>query len=346
MAKNPTSPRIKATDVVDAAMLAQLRRRSNLIGLALIAHGWGVIFLSMAAFYLLPNPITFLVAVMLIGARQLGLVVLMHDGAHNALFRTQSWNNSFSDWLCAYPLLARTDAYRRYHLQHHANTQQQGDPDLVLSAPFPITRKSLRRKIIRDLTGQTAYQQRKAQIINAFTPPALSNPSLRQRLAHFWRKLGGSVITNLVVLGVISLVFHWSYYLMFWLLPFMTWHMLITRFRNIAEHAMVPDDNDPLRNARTTKAGWVMRAFIAPYWVNYHVEHHVLMHVPCYRLVRLHKAMLAQGLGDKMEMADSYWQVLRRASSRPDNDDRPGKIVHDGRKRLSGNFAEGFVSEA
>ena len=72
------------------------------------------------------------------------------------------------------------------------------------------------------------------------------------------------------------------YYLMFWVLPFLTYHMAITRLRNIAEHAIVPDNDDPFRNARTTKAGWLARLFLAPYWVNYHVEHHLLMHIPCY----------------------------------------------------------------
>src|SRR3712207_6904127 len=50
-------------------------------------------------------------------------------------------------------LFRSTVAYRRYHLAHHAHTQQAEDPDLVLSAPFPITRASYRRKFWRDITG-------------------------------------------------------------------------------------------------------------------------------------------------------------------------------------------------
>ena len=128
-----------------------------------------------------------MLAIMIIGARQLGLAVLMHDAAHNALFKTLSWNDTVADWLCGYPMMARTDAYRRYHLVHHTRTQQKDDPDLILSKPFPITRKSLRRKIIRDLTGQTGYQQRKAQILNALGPKELG---FIGRLKHFNMKLG------------------------------------------------------------------------------------------------------------------------------------------------------------
>jgi fatty acid desaturase len=49
----------------------------------------------------------------------------------------------------------------------------------------------------------------------------------------------------------------------------------VARLRSIAEHAVVPDDDDPLRNTRTTAAGPLARAFLAPYWVNYHLEHHL-----------------------------------------------------------------------
>ena len=51
---------------------------------------------------------------MLIGARQLGLAVIMHDAAHNALSRN-SILTIFCNFLCAYPLFARTEIYRRYH---------------------------------------------------------------------------------------------------------------------------------------------------------------------------------------------------------------------------------------
>ncbi|MBE8191164.1 MAG: fatty acid desaturase family protein [Alphaproteobacteria bacterium] len=339
-----TAPSLPIKSLVDEATLAHIRQRSDFIGLALVAHAWGVIFLAMALFYYFPNPFTFLLAVALIGARQLGLAVLMHDAAHNALFRTLSWNNSVSDWLCAFPLMARTDAYRRYHLLHHFNTQQEDDPDLILSAPFPITRKSLWRKVIRDLSGQTAYHQRKAQLFNAW-----QGRTLQSRVENFGAKMKGAILTNAIIFASVALVFHWSFYFILWLLPFMTWHMLITRIRNIAEHAFVPDNNDSLRNARTTKAGWLMRSFLAPYWVNYHVEHHAIMHIPCYRLPFLHRSMIAQGLGVKMEIAANYWDVLNHAASRHNDDDKRGTIVHNGRKRrsrLAGNFSDGFSPQS
>ena len=335
--------RVHAADLLDRETLIALRQRSSLMGVSLVFHAWAIIGSAMALFYFFPNPLTFVLAVMIIGARQLGLAILMHDAAHNALSPHGKFNDLLSDFFCAYPLLARTDAYRRYHLQHHMRTQQEDDPDLVLSAPFPITRKSFMRKMIRDLTGQTAYQQRKAQFVSAWGDKDLSP---QERGVYFWQRLGPAMVANLIIFVGCTVVFHWSFYLMFWLLPFFTYHMAITRIRNIAEHALVPDNDDPFRNARTTKAGFLARIFLAPYWVNYHVEHHLLMYVPCWQLPATQKALQARGLSARMETAPGYLSVLRKACARRDDEDEPGDLVHNARRRVAGNFTEGFTSNA
>jgi fatty acid desaturase len=325
--------RILARDLVAPAELAVLRERVEWKGIALIAHAWAVILGSIALVALLPNPLTFLIAVMLIGSRQLGLAILMHDGAHGCLSRNEKRNLALSQWLCAYPIFADTVPYRRYHLGHHARTQQADDPDLVLSAPFPVTRASYRRKFIRDITGQTGYQQRKAQLLNALGDPTWPRS---RRLSHFGEKLGRQLAANAVLFAALALAGIWWAYPLLWLLPLMTWMMVITRIRNIAEHAVVPDSDDPLRNTRTTKANLLERAFIAPYFVNYHLEHHLLFYVPCYNLPRLHAILMRGTHAGRMEVQPGYAQVLRLATARPDVEDRPGAIANSARRLRGG----------
>jgi fatty acid desaturase len=215
-----------------------------------------------------------------------------------------------SQWLCAFPVFTDTVPYRQYHLKHHRSTQQPDDPDLGLSAPFPITRASFRRKMIRDITGQTGFKQRRAQMRAALGKPG---EPFAARFTTFRRKLGGPLIANLVLLGLLTAFGKPHYYLMFWILPLLTWQQVITRIRNIAEHAVVPDNDDVLRNARTTYASLLERAFIAPYWVNYHVDHHMLFYVPCFNLPKLHALLLAKGYGPKMEIQPNYPTMLRLA---------------------------------
>ena len=81
---------------------------------------------------------------------------------------TRPINEWIGQWLCAVPVGADLASYRSYHLQHHKFTQQPEDPDLSLSAPFPITKESYTRKAIRDLTGQTFVKQRLPLFLSLF----------------------------------------------------------------------------------------------------------------------------------------------------------------------------------
>jgi len=307
--------RFDPTESFTPEELASVRARSNVKGLLCIAHAWAVIAASMALFAIWPNPLTFVIAVVVIAARQLGLGILMHDAAHGVLLASRKWNDPVSQWLVAYPVFTDTIPYRHYHLVHHRRTQQPDDPDLGLSAPFPITRASFRRKMLRDITGQTGFKQRRAQIRAALGRP---DQSFADRVKFFRRKLGGPILANLVLLAILTALGKPHYYLMFWILPLITWHMVITRIRNIAEHAVVPDNNDVFRNARTTYASWWVRALVAPYWVNYHVDHHLLFYVPCYNLPKLHAMLLAKGFGTRMEIRRNYREILTQAMSKPE----------------------------
>jgi fatty acid desaturase len=328
-----TAVRLAARDIMSMEQLEEVRERSSWKGIALIAHAWTLILGAMALVVLWPNPLTFLLAVLIIGSRQLGLAILMHEGAHGGLAHDQKLNLWLAQWFCAYPVFAETRAYRSYHLKHHAHTQQEDDPDLVLSAPFPITPASYRRKFLRDITGQTGYQFRKAQFVNAIGRPEWP---LAQRARHFWSKLGPQCVANAVLFAGLAACGAWWAYPLLWVLPLMTWQMVITRVRNIAEHAVVPDSDDPLRNTRTTRANFLERLFIAPYYVNYHLEHHLLLYVPCYNLPRVHSILTGGPHGARMEVQPSYAAVLRLAASKPNTEDRPGELAGHARRAQAG----------
>ncbi len=304
---------IQPRAVFSADEITRLRRRSNLRGAGLVLHAWGVIALAMALCVAWPNPLSFFLAIVVIGGRQLGLAILMHDAAHGLLLTDRRANDRVGAWLCGFPVLADLGTYRSYHLSHHRLVQSPEDPDLVLSAPFPATRASFRRKVLRDLTGQTAYRQRLDLVRGALGSPADPLPA---RLRRAWGKLHGPIIANLVLLGAMTALGRWWLYPLLWLLPLATVYQLASRVRNIAEHAMVPDNDDAFRNARTTYAGWLARTVFAPYWVNYHLEHHLAMFIPCYRLPEAHRMLLAKGYGTRMEIKPGYSAVLAAATSR------------------------------
>jgi fatty acid desaturase len=312
----PVAKRIRPLDLFTKEEWAHVSRRSDLLGLGTVAHAWGVIILAMAA--AIWQPWLIILAIPVIGARQLGLAILMHDAAHGGLSKNGKINEWVGHWLVGAPIGASLKAYRPYHLNHHKYAQQPEDPDLILSAPFPVTRSSLQRKIVRDLTGQTFYKQRVNQFANAMGLGIRNTKGAENRSQSAREAVIPFLITNLILLTVLTLLGHWWAYFIFWLLPMATWNQLITRLRNIAEHAVVPDHNDPMRHARTTRANLLERAFIAPYWVNYHCEHHMFMHLPCYRLPEAHALLRKKGITAQMEVQDGYLTVLKQAASKPE----------------------------
>jgi fatty acid desaturase len=310
--------RVNPKDYFTADEWTALSAHSRWKGLAMVAHAWIVMMAAGAMVVLLPGFwfLTVPLAVMIIGARQLGLAILMHDAAHRALSSDPRVNDFVGQWLCGAPVGAGLESYRNYHLGHHKFAQQAEDPDLGLSAPFPITRQSLRRKMARDLTGQTFAKQRTA-VLRARLKARKPGQSA---LSIWWAeavRLRSFLLWNLGILVVLSAMGLWWAYFVLWLLPMATWYPLVTRLRNIAEHACIAkDEPDPLRHARTTQAGLIERALIAPYYVNYHCEHHMFMHLPCYQLPAAHRILKRTGALEAMRYEPGgYPAVIQLATA-------------------------------
>ncbi len=312
----PAVARIDPKTVFSADEWGRLTSRSSLRGLWLVAHAWGTIAASIALVTLWPNPLTWIIAVMVVGTRQLGLAILMHEAAHGGLHRNQAINEFVGQWLCAVPVGADLASYRAYHLQHHKFTQQPEDPDLSLSAPFPITTESYTRKAIRDLTGQTFVKQRLPLLLSLFKREGPTETVTHESFVATGReKMLRFLGVNALLLGLFVIAGAGIWYVGVWLLAMATWLSLVTRIRNIAEHACTSTGADPFSHARTTRANPIERLLIAPYWVNYHAEHHLFMYLPCYRLPGAHRLLVDKGLIARMDVRPGYLAVMRLATS-------------------------------
>ncbi len=296
----------RPADFFDAEEISYLREISPWRTIWALVHCWGVILLTWIAVAIWTNPLTILLGILVIGARQLGLFILSHDGAHGLLFKDRKLNDWVCEWFLNRSILGGTiDAYRKYHLKHHANTQQEDDPDLNLSKPFPISKASWRRKVWRDLSGQTGIKQYGETLREGF-----KGDSIGEILTNGWRRFHGNIVINAVFLVGFAFAGKWYLYFLLWWVPALTWNRFITRLRNIGEHAAVPDNDDRLRNTRTIEASWWERAFIAPYGVSYHLEHHLIVNCPYYKLRDAHRMLLDKGLREKMEVRASYRDML------------------------------------
>lgn len=170
----------------------------------------------------------------------------------------------------------------------------------------------MRRKIWRDLSGQTGWKRFRATLRRDL---GRSRGRVRRNFDAGPEALHGVLITNAALFGLLALVGHPALYLL-WVGAWLTTYSLVMRIRSIAEHAMITDPSSELRNTRTTLARWWERLLIAPNYVNFHLEHHLLMTVPHYNLPRMHRMLRDRGVLTDACVTRGYRDVLAVAASR------------------------------
>jgi fatty acid desaturase len=156
----------------------------------------------------------------------------------------------------------------------------------------------MRRKLLRDLTGRTGFRD---------TLTKLSAFDLRKNWSWLAFHLG--LLAVLTACGA-----PWAY-LLWWaaeifVLP------LLSRLRQIGEHGVATNrsSNDSRKNTSTTLVSPLERLFVAPNFVNYHLEHHEFATVPAYRLRKLHLTLRERGYHDGFDcISRGYINVLKRA---------------------------------
>lgn len=293
------------TEMISAEELRAWNARSNWHGLRLIVLNWLMIAAIFAVVATWTNALTILIGLFLLGGRQLGLGVLMHECGHRSLFASRKANDMVGQWLCAWPLMTDMYRYAKGHARHHRYAGTDKDPDLGNYQSYPIARDSFRRKVIRDLSGQTGWKLLSGRFGN---DDPIFGASVRER------GFAGFVLTLLVIFAVLS-VFGHGWLVLMWPAAFLTTYLLFARIRQIAEHAAVPDlfDLDPRKNTRTTLARWWERMVFAPNHVNFHLEHHLAAGVPCYRLPAFHRFLAGRGVYADTVFPVGYAAVLSNA---------------------------------
>ena len=299
-------------EALGAEAIRELQTMRDWRSLLSLALNWGIIFAAFGLVAVWTNPLSAILAIFLIGGRQLGLAVFMHDASHHALFSNPKMNDFAGNWLAAYPIWGDLLPYRPYHLQHHAHTWTEKDPDRSLASPFPISSKSLRRKVWRDLSGQTGWKRAVATWRRDLDR---SHGKVQRMDGGGIRRLKGVVVTNAVLFGILLAVGAPFLYLL-WVLAWFTSYSLAMRIRSIAEHSMPNSIENEFGNTRTTLASWWERLFLAPNRVNFHLEHHLLMRVPHYNLPRMHALLREKGALTDALVTRGYATVLSQASSK------------------------------
>ena len=304
----------------------ELRQASDVKAWAGFATTWGLIMAAMTMVAIFPNPLTIILALFIIGGRQLALGILLHECSHRSWFRSAKMNDWAGHWLAGIPMLVPMHFYRPYHFSHHTKTGTDEDPDVDNIRNYPVSKKSFRRKLLRDFTGQSGIKTLLAVLFYVNTGRVGNARAMGKQTKQLSKKdILTTTVKNyrdiLIVHGIFIAVL-WGLgqpmlYLLWWV-AFLVPYQWISRIRQVGEHGAMPElsGKEVRLTTRTTIARWWERLLFAPHYVNFHCEHHLVPTIPSYNLGRLHQLVKERGFYNDhpYALAHGYGEVISRAT--------------------------------
>jgi fatty acid desaturase len=294
-----TGVRVPSGDVRD---LGRLSRLDVVLDLAYLGVSWILILLSVWLFAVERSWLTFVVAFLVVSSRHQALLNIEHDCIHNHFVSGRRWNERVAIVFAASPCGSPFYASRARHLAHHRLLATPQDPDARLhTGDDKRTPIGVLRYFGLGLVGGYV-----ATVL--FEPEAVAvDPSLRRRDRR------NVVLGQLAVFGVFTLLFGWWTYPLLWLLPLGTLTAAMHMVRSFSEHAITDDEaaahGDRLISIRSNP---VERALVAPFYMNYHAEHHLFPGVPARRLPAVRRRLAARPDGPPHLMRSTYAGALAR----------------------------------
>jgi len=307
MESTKKNPRYQAASFSLSPSFLQTVTRLNfgqtLLGLVCVWTALAVLIL--AARFLISAPTTFWltypVVAFLIAGRFGALLQLVHEAAHGLLANSPRLNQLIAQWFCAYPLGVNFTGYVRTHRIHHAHANTDKDPqsDQEKYQIADVRDPRLYLLFAKDLLGITALSVFFAYNGNAEKGAGPIRPKLQNFL-------------NLALVQTVILTLFFQFdileYILLWLIPAVSPHMVLMRIRGIAEHGLLKqlqqtasDQVDgglytrsfltPSHTYRFKPLFWIEKTLIGSFSVHYHHEHHLFPGVPHYRLREIHQAI-------------------------------------------------------
>ena len=170
-------------------------------------------------------------------------------------------------------------------MAHHRQEFGPDEPDIPLYIGYPIGAASLRRKLVRDITGRTGLRLLREQSrgLPFVRPRACAGRCGRSspcRPCCSRRRSRPATRSCTHCCGSC---------------PYLTVWRVINRLRSIAEHGGLEASSDRRITTHSVTQHPIARFLLVPYNIGWHLAHHVDAGVPFRNLPRYHKAMIESG---------------------------------------------------
>ena len=274
------------------AIVKELSQLDTARALIATAGEWVSIAGAIALCTLFWHPALYVLAVMFIGARQHALIIMGHDASHYRYLPKRWQNELLGNIFLMWPVFASIEGFRKFHSTHHQFTNLPNDGnrhiwythdaagELEPDWEFPKTRLGLALVLLRRAAFLTGMFWIVRGVVGSSLIPS-PHWMVAARVAFY---VGAA--------GLITIFGAWYAFLLYWIVPYCTWHIAIQYARLICEHSAVESEEEEYAITRTTIPTFLESIFILPCNVGYHIEHHWYPSVPFYRLPALHQELM------------------------------------------------------
>ena len=274
------------------AIVKELSQLDTARAFAATAGEWVSIAGAIALCTLFWHSALYVLAVLFIGARQHSLIIMGHDASHYRYLPKRWQNELLGNTFLMWPVFASIEGFRKFHSTHHQFTNLPNDGnrhiwythdaagELAPDWQFPKTRAGLALLLLRRAAFLTGMFWIVRGVVGSSLIPS-PHWMVAARIAFY-----------VSAAGLLTLFGAWYAFLLYWIVPYCTWHIAIQYARLICEHSAVESEEEEYAITRTTIPTFLESIFILPCNVGYHIEHHWYPSVPFYRLPALHQELM------------------------------------------------------
>lgn len=296
---------------IDSGLVKGLSQLSPVRLVLHIATEWAVMIAAILISHRLANPVVYILAIIIIGARQHALLMLMHEATHWRLFNHKLLNDWVCEALVTWPVLTALRGFRYTHLAHHRNLNLSTDPDLLKKQEdpdwrFPLPRWRIVWSVAKQFTPGLGlwYVARLVRYMNANAAASGQTPQYRlARLAYYV-----SALSIIIYFQVFTL------FLAYWILPVFTGMIGFNKMRVLSEHPPI-ERATAYRVICNYRPRLLERFLLAPKNCYYHIEHHNFPGVPFFNLPRLHRELRSNPAFRGSLKPITYWGLIKSLSS-------------------------------
>jgi fatty acid desaturase len=279
-----------------------------------LAMDYGLIALAIYVGRTLHSSLVVLGAMILIASRMRALDNFVHEASHQMLFRHRTANTWVTTLLCAYPIGTSYFAYVQSHNAHHRNTGGRDDPCRRRQEKYDFHNQRQQSKFL--LRTLLIFWDAPVYLANSVTTYIKPIEPPRNEKQRVWqrREILGQWLYWLTMLTVLTIGGWWWIFLLYWIVPYLTFFQVIRKLAEHSEHNGLWEAPSEIEVTRNNFCHPLLRFLIYPHGDSYHLTHHLFSRVPHYRLRHAHQILLQDADYVAAHHCYGYFRASRQGS--------------------------------